>query len=162
MIYRTFWGNSRLARSLLPKSRRFTCHVGRTMVPANRHNRGVGIGVVTKERPIQIPSQVRQSATKCEPMQSGLGAPCAREFLQIYGRRFRTPYSCTTATKEWSEHFAVASPARPALVASESHPERHRAHIAASEIAVARQRPQREEFRITMVAQIANARETGR
>src|SRR6202035_31415 len=44
----------------------------------------------------------------------------------------------------------------------ELHPERHRPHIAALEIAVARQRPQREEFRIAVVAQIEHAGETGR
>src|SRR5882672_8747102 len=42
------------------------------------------------------------------------------------------------------------------------HPEGHRAHIAALEIAVARQRPEREEFRIAVVAQIEHARETRR
>ena len=40
------------------------------------------------------------------------------------------------------------------------HPPRHRARIAALEIAVARHRPQREEFRIAVVAQIEHARET--
>src|ERR1700685_922079 len=44
----------------------------------------------------------------------------------------------------------------------ELHPERHRTHIAAFEIAVACQRPQREELRIAVVAQIEHARETGR
>src|SRR5580704_1708545 len=44
----------------------------------------------------------------------------------------------------------------------ELHPERHRPHITALEIAVARQRPQREEFRIAVIAQIEHARETRR
>src|SRR6202035_5548454 len=42
----------------------------------------------------------------------------------------------------------------------ELHPKRHRPHIATLEIAVARQRPEREEFRIAVVAQIKHARET--
>src|SRR5580698_2542203 len=44
---------------------------------------------------------------------------------------------------------------------SKSHSPRHRAGVGTLEIAVARQRPQREEFRVTVIAQIENAREPG-
>ncbi len=43
-----------------------------------------------------------------------------------------------------------------------SHPERHRARVGVLEVAVARQRPQRKEFRVAVVAQVEHARETGR
>src|SRR5579864_3784636 len=43
-----------------------------------------------------------------------------------------------------------------------SHPPRHRGRVAAAQVAVARQRPEREEFRIAVVAQVENPREAGR
>src|SRR5436190_10402608 len=43
-----------------------------------------------------------------------------------------------------------------------SHPELDGAVVAGRQVAVARQRPQREEFRIAVVAQIEHARESGR
>src|SRR6267154_4030151 len=42
------------------------------------------------------------------------------------------------------------------------HPERHRRAVLVLEAAVARQRPEREEFRVAVVAQVEDARETGR
>jgi hypothetical protein len=43
-----------------------------------------------------------------------------------------------------------------------SHPERHRRAVLVLEVAVARQRPEREEFRVAVVAQVEHAREAGR
>src|SRR5436305_11771694 len=43
-----------------------------------------------------------------------------------------------------------------------SHPKLNGAVVAGRQVAIARQRPQREEFRIAVVAQIEHAREPGR
>src|SRR5207253_6029705 len=43
-----------------------------------------------------------------------------------------------------------------------SHPVRHRLRISALQVAVARERPQREEFPVAVVAQVEHARETSR
>ena len=44
------------------------------MARVNRLSLGVGIGVVTKERPIQTPSPARPSAIKRKPTKSGARA----------------------------------------------------------------------------------------
>src|SRR5580704_1933877 len=47
-----------------------------------------------------------------------------------------------------------------AYITAKLHPPRHRPRIAALQIPVARQRPEREEFRVAVVAQIEHARKT--
>src|SRR6185295_19235311 len=76
--------------------------------------------------------------------------------------RKRSPPGCsltlaaTLPLRGRDETGYAAKNLRPA-----SHPERHRLGIAARQVAVARQRPERKEFRVAVVAQIEHARETG-
>src|SRR5712692_2341768 len=56
----------------------------------------------------------------------------------------------------------MANRAPSARYSLASHPKPHRLRIPALEIAITRQRPQREEFPVAVVAQIEYAREPGR
>ena len=108
-------------------------------------------------------SRSRCSASRTEgPMAPEIPLDKQRPAEFVFSRHVEHELAAIHKRREAARHSdGSGGEVRPEHSAELLHPERHRARIGALEVAVARERPQREELRIAVVAQIEHARETG-